>query len=143
MGSPARSRFATQFVTLLQLQTCCWVHHNNQQSVQIFSKRGYQETLEDHRELEHVMKRRNVLDGKPRRPVKRPNTSSKIGENFYGRYRTETSSFLYLSTIKVNLWAIFRDSILSQDTMEKGVKFWLLARVNFTNLANLGRINKG
>ena len=94
MGSPARSRFATQFVTLLQLQTCCWVHHNNQQSVQIFSKRGYQETLEDHRELEHVMKRRNVLDGKPRRPVKRPNTSSKIGENFYGRYRTDKPYFL-------------------------------------------------
>ena len=34
---------------------------------------------------QHVMKRRNVLDGKPRRPVKRPTTSSKIGENFYGR----------------------------------------------------------
>ena len=34
---------------------------------------------------QHVMKRRNVLDGKPRRPVKRSTTSSKIGENFYGR----------------------------------------------------------
>ena len=128
MGAP-RSRFAAQFVTLLQLQTCCFAvcadsdHQKSNQSntFQKSSKRhGSGEKLSgkspgdknhcQNRELEqendgdrqiveirptqfekikhggqHDMKRRNVLDGKPRRPVKRPTTSSKIGENFYGR----------------------------------------------------------
>lgn len=109
-------------MTLLQLQTCCWVHHNNQQSVQIFSKRGYQETLEDHRELEHVMKRRNVLDGKPRRPVKRPNTSSKIGENFYG-----SSSLVYIKLLILWSLVLLADYFL-EFRFEYLWPFWLFLR---------------
>ena len=129
MGAP-RSRFAAQFVTLLQLQTCCLClavpadsgntkNQENRKSKKSEKSSGKKATNQDHkqggflknsREIEqesnckqnvetskdfeiksiqqngqHDMKRRNVLDGKPRRPVKRPTTSSKIGENFYGR----------------------------------------------------------
>ena len=112
MGAP-KSRFAAQFVTLLQLQTCscCLL-----QPAATISKTGNSScskqdkylsnsisSIQREKQLKdlkvektekvensniaghHVMKRRNVLDGKPRRPVKRPTTSSKIGENFYGR----------------------------------------------------------
>ena len=115
MGSHPRSKFAAQFVTLLQLQTCCClVQPKKLTEERGSSKKNSKFALVKNRELEqldqpkrkeqefelsareehqiqtlicgqHVMKRRNVLDGKPRRPVKRPTTSSKIGENFYGR----------------------------------------------------------
>ena len=126
MGAP-RSRFAAQFVTLLQLQTCCIClaspaesgnpnqenrkskkseksssgKSNNQDKQGGFFKNreleqesNCKQIVESSKDFEiksiqqngqHDMKRRNVLDGKPRRPVKRPTTSSKIGENFYGR----------------------------------------------------------
>ena len=144
MGAP-RSRFAAQFVTLLQLQTCCYLQavpaeedfseyktepqsasgktkksgsekgsggkssNCQQESAGIVKNRELHEQESYCRQIAVIsrdnsskdfeleiksdirrnghydMKRRNVLDGKPRRPVKRPTTSSKIGENFYGR----------------------------------------------------------
>jgi hypothetical protein len=140
MGAP-RSRFAAQFVTLLQLQTCCYLqavpaeedseynpgpkpesgsgktkksgsekgsgksicqesgivknrelHEQESYCRQIAvisrdnSSKDFELIKSDIRRNGHYdMKRRNVLDGKSRRPVKRPTTSSKIGENFYGR----------------------------------------------------------
>lgn len=142
MGAP-RSRFAAQFVTLLQLQTYSCLQavpteedfeykpqsssgktkksgsekgsgnksnicqessgivknrelHEEQESycrqIAVISRGNSKskdfelEIKSDIRRNGHYdMKRRNVLDGKPRRPVKRPTTSSKIGENFYGR----------------------------------------------------------
>ena len=58
------------------------------------------------------MKRRNVLDGKPRRPVKR---QTKIGDNFYGRWVSFPSHslvcaaflVLFLTFILVNFF--FKD----------------------------------
>ena len=137
MGAP-RSRFAAQFVTLLQLQTYSCLqtvpteedfeykpqsssgktkksgsekgsgnksicqsesgivkNREDQESycrqIAVISRDNSSKDFEleiksDIRRNGHYdMKRRNVLDGKPRRPVKRPTTSSKIGENFYGR----------------------------------------------------------
>ena len=106
-ASGPKSRFAAQFVTLLQLQTCSCCLLQKEST----SKSSYSISVQREKQLKEeptkfdighcvnsapktskfigqhtVMKRRNVLDGKPRRPVKRPTTSSKIGENFYGRY---------------------------------------------------------
>jgi len=128
MGAPRSNRFAAQFVTLLQLQTCCYLavpadsesypetkpptgskFSGNRTKKSGSEKSGKSSQSEEtkNRELEeeslkqiveirrekqnfelikadiktrngqHEMKRRNVLDGKPRRPVKRPTTSSK------------------------------------------------------------------
>lgn len=96
MGAP-RSRFTSPFVTLLQLHTCCCLVGNknddcrqirgiNQNSSRDDNKPDNKKISQDELRGQHVMKRRNVMDGKPRRPVKRPTTSSKIGENFYGRW---------------------------------------------------------
>ena len=105
-ASGPKSRFAAQFVTLLQLQTCSCCLTQKEST----TKSNYSISVQREKQLKEeptcfdigqvncvpktskfigqhsVMKRRNVLDGKPRRPVKRPTTSSKIGENFYGRY---------------------------------------------------------
>jgi len=70
---------------------------------------------------QHVMKRRNVLDGKPRRPVKRPTTSSKIGENFYG------SSLVYVKLLILWALVLLADYFL-EFRFEYLWPFWLFLR---------------
>jgi len=176
MGAP-RSRFAAQFVTLLQLQTCCYLQavpaeedseyktepqssgktkksgsekgsgkSNCQQESGIVKNRELHEQESYCRQIAVIsrdnsskdfeleiksdirrnghydMKRRNVLDGKPRRPVKRPTTSSKIGENFYG-----SSSLVYLKLLVLWGVVIVADYFL-EFRFEYLWPFWLFLR---------------
>lgn len=177
MGAP-RSRFAAQFVTLLQLQTCCYLqavpaeedseynpgpkpesgsgktkksgsekgsgksicqesgivknrelHEQESYCRQIAvisrdnSSKDFELIKSDIRRNGHYdMKRRNVLDGKSRRPVKRPTTSSKIGENFYG-----SSSLVYLKLLVLWGVVIVADYFL-EFRFEYLWPFWLFLR---------------
>jgi len=163
MGAP-RSRFAAQFVTLLQLQTCCLclavpadsgnTNQENRKSKksekssgkatnqdkqggflknrgEIEEESNCKQIVETSKDFEiksiqqngqHDMKRRNVLDGKPRRPVKRPTTSSKIGENFYG-----SSSLVYLKLLVLWGVVIVADYFL-EFRFEYLWPFWLFLR---------------
>lgn len=179
MGAP-RSRFAAQFVTLLQLQTYSCLQavpteedfeykpqpssgktkksgsekgsgnksnicqessgivknrelHEEQESycrqIAVISRDNSKskdfelEIKSDIRRNGHYdMKRRNVLDGKPRRPVKRPTTSSKIGENFYG-----SSSLVYLKLLVLWGVVIVADYFL-EFRFEYLWPFWLFLR---------------